>query len=94
MKQNKIIYTLLFIFSLSIAFAQESQSMSDNQEHFKNGLALFESGQLLAARREFETYVETYKRPIQNDQPIKYSNAFYYIGAIATDYNNLMLKKY
>lgn len=85
MIQNKIIYTLLFVFSLSVAFAQESQSMIDNQEHYKNGLALYESGQLLAARKEFEIYIETYKRPIQNEQSFKYSNAFYYIGAVATD---------
>jgi TolA-binding protein len=56
--------------------AQESQSMIDDNAHYKNGVALYESGQLLAARKEFEIYTEQYRNSLVNQNSVKYSNAF------------------
>jgi tetratricopeptide (TPR) repeat protein len=77
--------SLILIASLFVVQAQESQSMIDDNAHYKNGVALYESGQLLAARKEFEIYTEQYRNSLVNQNSVKYSNAFYYIGAVATD---------
>lgn len=85
MLKKYFLITLYCIISFNQLFAQESQAMIDPQQHYKNGVALYETDQLLAARKEFELYIEQYKKPISNEQTLKTSNAYYYIGAIATD---------
>ena len=85
MLRNYFFIAILCVIYCFPILSQESQAMLDQQQHYKNGVALFESGQLLAARKEMELFLEQYKKPINNEQTLKASHAYYYIGAIATD---------
>lgn len=85
MKKNWIsLLVILFCFT-AYSNAQVSLYMNDPDAIFKNGILLFENGQLLAARHEFEQYLHSCSKPTNNEQKIKLADAQYYIGAVAVD---------